>query len=84
MMKKIQEVVTQIIKNDPNSIIIIASDHGPRFNKEVPDEKKKNVLQAVYYKGETVTEWEGLSSVNTLRSILAKQFDIDLDLVEVP
>lgn len=84
VMKKMQETITNIIEHDPESIIIVASDHGPRFNPEIPYEKMKNVLQAVYFKGEKIEELRNLSGVNTLRYILEKQLGVELPLVEVP
>ncbi len=84
VMKKVQEIIECILENDSNSIIIVASDHGPRFNPEILSEKKTNILQAVYYKGKNIDDINGLSGVNTLRSILSKQLSIELPLVEVP
>lgn len=84
MLKKVQDVVARIIEQDPNSIIIVASDHGVRGLEEVSIEKQKNILNAVYFKGEKIEELRDLSSVNTLRGILSKQLNIELPLVEVP
>ncbi|MCH5207663.1 MAG: hypothetical protein J1F04_02165 [Oscillospiraceae bacterium] len=81
---RVKTIVETIIANDPNSIIFITSDHGARSNPEIPAEEITHILQCIYYKGEPVSETEGLSGVNSLRVILQKQFGEDLPIVEVP
>lgn len=82
IMKKTMESVKIILDNDPNSIIFIISDHGPRWNSEIPPQERMSVLNCVYYKGE-VLDVEGLSGVETLRNIIEKLFVIELPALEV-
>lgn len=83
IMKEIKAVVENILTNDPGCVIIIESDHGPRFKEEMPFEDKINILNAVYFMGEDISEIDGKSGVNTLRTILSRLFDCALEDVEV-
>jgi len=89
VMKKIMEAVDHILSNDPKCIIILTSDHGPRFNSNIPGgaasqmPPSTNVLNAVYFKGEAIPEILDQSSVNTLRIVLSKQLHEDLPILDV-
>lgn len=83
VMKEIKKTVESILQNDPDSIIIIESDHGPRFKEEIPFEDKINVLNAVYYRGEDISEIDGKSNVNTLRTVLNRLFGTTMEDLEV-
>jgi hypothetical protein len=75
--KRLMASLSTIINNDPNSIIILMSDHGIRYHKdckkrlpfEMTDKDACRILNAVYIKGQKY-EIEGLSGINTLRYIL--------------
>jgi len=79
LSNRMQNSVENIIEKDPESIIIIQSDHGfhghggsdPKtvtpFKMEKEDELR--ILNAVYFGGEKL-EIEGLSGPNTLRLVL--------------
>lgn len=82
--KQIQLIVDNIIENDPNSIIYLASDHGARFKAGVPYNDIIRVLNTVYYKGEDISEIQGLSGVNTWRAILNRLGTKKFEMVEVP
>lgn len=87
---KVIETVDSITKHNPDSIIIIQSDHGARANTD-PELTTKlfsyndasNVFNAVYYKGEKF-DIEGLSGVNTIRLLLNIAFGENFDMLEVP
>jgi len=89
--KKILEVVEIITEKDPDAIIIIQSDHGyrrplkvkPEIYDDLDLERKfmTNVLNAVYYKGETV-DINTLSSLNTLYVVFNKFLGMDFELIE--
>ena len=88
--KLMQKMVSEIIQNDPDSIIIIQSDHSARagsdkdlYYKWIPKEDMRTFFNAVYYRGETL-DIDGLSGVNTLRTVMGRLLDIELPLVEVP
>lgn len=85
---RISNIVENIVKNDPEAIIILQSDHGARQAKDkegnkISFEEMTNVLNCVYYGGETL-EIEGQSGVNTLRIIFNKLFNMDMPILEVP
>lgn len=89
--KLIRQMVDSIVKNDPGSIIIIQSDHGARasYDPELFMElfnlnDMNHIMNAVYYRGEPIEEIKGQSGVNTLRIILNRLFDLNMDLLEVP
>lgn len=70
------DIAKTIIKNDPNSIVWLLSDHSARapsdpdlFKKKFPPEDMTNFFSAVYYEGQML-DIEGLSGVNTFRLIL--------------
>ena len=89
--KLMMQLVGAIVEYDPDSIIILQSDHGARAATKqgllmglFQPEDMRGILNAVYYKGEPIPEIEGQSGVNTIRIVLDKLFGIDLGLVEVP
>lgn len=74
------ELVERLIRNDPDCVILIQSDHGMRAWST---EKKENyaIINYLYYQGETVPI-EGVSGVNTVRVLLNRLFHMDLEMVE--
>ena len=83
IMKEIKAITESIVANDPDSVIIIESDHGPRFKDGMSYEDKLKILNAVYFMGEDISEIEGKSGVNTLRTVLGRLFGDALEDVEV-
>lgn len=85
--KMMQQMVEGIIKNDPEAIIIIQSDHGARSVRKngdiIPDKDKIKIFNAVYFQGKAI-DIEGLSGVNTLRLVFTNALDLDLPPLEVP
>ena len=91
--KKIIETMKSIVETDPDSIIIIQSDHGFRkstktnnsedeyLNSDEENFYQRNILNAVYYKGE-VFEIESLSGINTLVRVFNNLFDLNYPYVE--
>ena len=88
--KLITEIVDSILTSDPNSIIVVQSDHSARatmdsdlFTKVYKLEDMNNHFNAVYYHGEHL-DISGLSGVNTWRLLASRLFGLNLDKVEVP
>lgn len=92
---QIKRIVEKIVKDDPNSIIVIQSDHGSRYAKDNMSKYKKknydevketenmqNVINVVYMGGEKLDIQDGTSCINTWRSILNKEFGADLDMID--
>ncbi len=73
LYKRLIASVSTIIANDPDSIIIIMSDHGVRYHNKkmrITDKESVRVFNAVYIKGEK-HDIEGLSAINTMRYVLS-------------
>jgi len=91
--KKIIEIMKSLVETDPDSIIIIQSDHGFRkssktnnngskyLDSEKEDFLQRNILNAVYYKGE-VFEIESLSGINTLIKVFNSLFELNYPYIE--
>lgn len=81
--KSVLPVVQRIVKEDPNAIILWGSDHGNRQGK-AEESMKFQILNMLYYGGEEVPEFEGLSSVNTFRMILNREFGLEMEYIALP
>ncbi len=85
---RIEEIVRNIVTKDPDSIIVLQSDHSARWtqdengNEIVLNEDARSVLNAVYYRGEEL-DIDGLTNVNTMRCIFSRLFSLNLPEVEV-
>lgn len=92
--KSIETTVKNIKEQDPNALIMIQSDHGMRYpmwmevyhdagpyDKETERLYMQNVINCVYYRGETI-EIEGLSGINTLRTILNHVFGTEFEMLD--
>lgn len=76
-------LVKRIVEEDPNAIVILASDHGNRFGN-VAETSKYKILNNLYYAGLQIPDFEGLSSVNTMRMILNREFDMNMEYIALP
>lgn len=82
-------ICDNIIQNDPNAVVVLQSDHGSRvgfdtFSSPIfPIEVMTNNFSAVYFQGEKL-DIEGLSSVNTVRTVLNQLLGLDLEMRKVP
>lgn len=87
--KQMLRILENIVSNDPNAIIILQSDHGARSGpgtnakQKFPLESMDNPLNTVYYQGRFL-EIEGLSSVNTLRTVCNELFGLNYEMLKVP
>lgn len=95
--KKVDAAVGNIIKNDPNAVIVIQSDHGARYgyfcmnkyskskyNAEKETKKMQNVINCVYWGSANKHDIEGLSCLNTWRTVLNELYDAGFDMIDVP
>ncbi len=82
--KRIAEISESIIKDDPNSVILVMSDHGvrERLNWGMKNEEILNTLNMLYFKGQKVEGYEGLCLVNSMRFILNKAIGFNLPLLD--
>lgn len=88
--KQIEKTIDAIVKNDPNSVIIIQSDHSARSlsdengNYLIDKFDRRHFLNMVYFMGEPIEEIKGKSGVNTLRLVLNKLLGTEMEELEVP
>lgn len=88
--KKIEQMLDNIIKQDPNSIIIVQSDHSARSlqdangNYLIDKYDRRHFLNAIYFQGEPIDEIINKSGVNTLRLLFNRLFDLNFTELEVP
>lgn len=89
--KYMMDSLEQILEQDPDSIIIVQSDHSNRYIGAKPGqgtttswENATNILNAVYYRGEDISEIKGHSGVNTVRAVLNRALGTDFEMLEVP
>jgi hypothetical protein len=89
--KHMMASIATILENDPDSIIIVMSDHGIRYHADcnrkhtfyITDKDSLRIINAVYIKGEQY-DIEGLSGINTLRFVLSLFDGVDLPPIEDP
>ena len=79
--KLILEITESIVKNDPNAVIILQSDHSVRSGATIEEADKQLILNAVYFSGQDISEIDGKSGVDTLRIVFNKIFNLDLKLL---
>ena len=89
--KLMKQIVENILKNDPNCILLLQADHSARASSDPELAGKfisfydmKSMFNAVYYGGNPLAEIHGQSGVNTLRIVLNQLFSVNFDILEVP
>ena len=83
------ESVENIIKNDPDSIIILMSDHGLRIKegaadtwmKDMTPKDNADILCAVYYKGEEFADIEGLCGANVMITLMNEVYGYNIPAI---
>lgn len=99
MTNEMKKIAESIVRSEPDSIIILQSDHGYRDYITTEDmekineciahneldsiENRFNVLNNVYYRGQKL-DIEGKTTINTLRTILNDLFGMELDMLTPP
>lgn len=85
------QIIDNILENDPDSIILLQSDHGARGSPDLLVTSEKftveamtNPLNAIYYRGEDAQEIRDLSSVNTMRTVCVRLWDEPFEHVALP
>ena len=73
------DIVKHIVSKDPESVIVLCSDHSARGIKAGID--MCQIFNCVYFRGEEM-DIEGLSGINTLRIILNNMFGFDYEMIE--
>lgn len=81
-----EQIIGSILKYDEDSVIILQSDHAARFGEDIDKNitaDKMKPVNAVYYRGEDINEIKGQSGVNTIRLVLNRLFDMELETLPV-
>ena len=82
--KQIKKLVESIVKSNPNTVVIIQSDHGPWITENNSDnvfEARPKILYA-YRLGNNVKIPSHTSSVNTFRYLFNNLFNTQFDTLE--
>lgn len=92
----LERSIENILEKDPDAVILLESDHGsrrpvqrqvyhggPDYDPVAETPYMQNALNCVYLGGRRL-DIEGLSGINTLRSVLNAQFGTGLALLEQP
>ena len=88
--KKSMELITKILENEKQSIIIIQSDHGSDFDTNLQDPTDDDIAQrlssftAIYFPDEKLREFlvDDLTNVNTFRIVFNSHFGSDYEILE--
>ena len=75
---RMESICRAIIRDDPDSIIILQSDHGQRLVANVTNLDSTNILNAVYFRGEAIEEIKDKNGLNTWINVLNRQFRLNI------
>jgi len=88
--------IENILQQDPDSIIVLQADHGPRYPGQIkiyhngPDYDPyvetpymQNALNCVYYRGQSLPI-EGQTGINTWRLLLNETYGLELEMIPAP
>ena len=79
---RLEKICRTITETDPDSIIVLESDHGMRRVPNVTALDQCNILNAVYFRGQAIDEIKDKNWMNTWFAVLRKQFRLDIQDVE--
>ena len=79
--KKIDELTDKIIAQDPQSVILLQSDHGARFLSRDDPAEQLFCLNCLYLGGEQV-EIEGWGPIETLRLAISRALGLQWSALE--
>jgi hypothetical protein len=74
--RRILEIVSKIVADDPNAIIIIQGDHG------YPGEHRHNIFLAIYDKKSSINQNDCITPINLYRYLFNNWFDSSLPIVD--
>ncbi len=80
--KHLEKMCRSILVSDPDSIIVLQSDHGQRHAANVTYLDTTNILNAVYFRGKNIDEITDRNGMNTWITVLNRQFNLNLPAVE--
>ena len=80
--KRLKNICAAILEADPDSIVILQSDHGFRYVANITQLDQTNILNAVYFRGEAIDGIIDRNGLNTWLTVLNRQFRLELPEVE--
>ena len=80
--KRLRNVCENIVKTDPDAIVILQSDHGNRHVHNVTELDFTNILNAVYFRGQPMEEITDRNGLNTWLAVLNRQFGLNIPEAE--
>lgn len=80
--RHLEQVCRSLVSADPDSIIILQSDHGQRHVANVTYLDTTNILNAVYFRGKPLEGIEGVNGMNTWFTVLRTQFGLQIPPAE--
>jgi len=88
--KLLTEGIENILENDPDSIIILMSDHGVRTHeldknpwmKELTKKDTGDILCAIYNQGEEFVDIEGLCGANVITTLVNEVYGYNIPLTQ--
>jgi hypothetical protein len=81
LSKLIDELTTLIVKQDPQAVVLLQSDHGARYFAHIDPKERRACLNCLYLGGKDV-EIEGRGPLNTLRLAMNYALGLNLDTLE--
>ena len=78
----LRKICQNIIAEDPDSIIVLQSDHGYRFVSNITWLDMTNIMNAVYFRGQPMESIEGKNGLNTWIAVVRKQFGVQIPEVK--
>lgn len=81
--KEMKNLVEDLIEDDPDSIIILTSDHSVRNKPGIETEDKKQCFLA-YYNNVWNEDIEGQSTINILRITVNQLFNLNMEMLSYP
>ncbi len=79
---RLRKICENIVTEDPDSIIVLQSDHGYRFVSNITWLDLTNVMNAVYFRGQPIEEIQDRNALNTWILVLRKQFGVNIPEAE--
>lgn len=84
----LMSAIDAILTNDPNSVIVLQSDHGVRYHADgepphqfiIEENDMRSIFNVVYFSGESM-DIQGLSAINTWRLVF-QQLGVNIDLID--
>ena len=90
--KLLEDTIENITTNDPDSIIVLMSDHGVRnystssiqfdWMNQMSPKDHTDILCAVYYKGESFSDIDGFCGSNVLINVINKAWGYEIPLIK--